>query len=87
MKPIIDCHTHVYPDRIAERAAENLGRFYRFTVAESGTFSDLLSCERAAGIGGILILPVATSAKHVEKINEAAAAHLQSQGIELLTVI
>ena len=72
-RKIIDSHTHTYPDAIAARAAENLGNFYNFTVAESGTFSDLERCEREAGITGFLLLPVATSAKNVDKINEAAA--------------
>lgn len=49
-RKIIDSHTHTYPDAIAARAAENLGNFYNFTVAESGTFSDLERCEREAGI-------------------------------------
>lgn len=71
-RKIIDSHTHTYPDAIAARAAENLGNFYNFTVAESGTFSDLERCEREAGITGFLLLPVATSAKNVDKINEAA---------------
>ena len=72
-RKIIDSHTHTYPDAIAARAAENLGNFYNFTVAESGTFTDLERCEREAGITGFLLLPVATSARNVDKINEAAA--------------
>ena len=74
MYPIFDAHTHVYPQRIASKAAANLAEFYQFTVAESGTFEDLLACEKKAGIGGMLLLPVATSWKSVDKINEAAAS-------------
>ncbi len=77
MYRIIDAHTHIYPDAIADKAAANLGSFYGFTVPESGTFSDLLRCERDAGIGGFLLLPVATSARNVDKINEAAAAQVK----------
>jgi len=73
MYPIFDSHTHVYPERIAYKAAQNLSAFYDFTVAESGTFEGLLDCERKAGVGGMLILPVATSWKNVDKINESAA--------------
>ncbi len=74
MYPILDAHTHVYPERIALRAANNLAEFYQFTVAESGTFESLLACEKRAGIGGMLLLPVATSWKNVDKINEAASS-------------
>ncbi|MBE6621862.1 MAG: hypothetical protein E7630_02800 [Ruminococcaceae bacterium] len=74
MYPIFDAHTHVYPERIAQRAAINFANFYHFTVAESGTFESLLSCEKKAGIGGMLLLPVATSWKNVDKINESAAS-------------
>ncbi len=73
MYSIFDSHTHVYPERIAYRAAQNLSAFYSFTVAESGTFEGLLDCERKADVGGMLILPVATSWKNVDKINESAA--------------
>ena len=73
MYPIFDSHTHVYPERIASKAAQNLSVFYGFTVAESGTFEGLLDCERKAGVGGMLILPVATSWKNVDKINASAA--------------
>ena len=74
MYPILDAHTHVYPERIALRAATNLADFYHFTVAESGTFEGLLACDKKAGIGGMLLLPVATSWKNVDKINDSAAA-------------
>lgn len=63
MYKIIDTHTHTYPDAIAGKAAENLGKFYNFKVSESGTFRDLEECERKAGISGFLLLPVATSAE------------------------
>ncbi len=76
MYRIIDTHTHTYPDAIAEKASENLGKFYNFKVSESGTFRDLEECERTAGISGFLLLPVATSARNVDKINEAAAAQV-----------
>lgn len=74
MYPILDSHTHVYPERVALRAANNLAKFYNVTVAESGTFEGLLAAEKRAEIGGMLLLPVATSWKNVDKINESAAA-------------
>ncbi len=77
MYRIIDCHTHTYPEAIAEKASKNLAEFYRFTVAESGTFPDLLSCEREAGIGGFLLLPVATAAKNVDSVNRAAVEQVK----------
>ncbi len=73
MYKIIDSHMHTYPDAIAARAAENLGKFYNFIVSRSGTESDLLECARETKLSGFLLLPVATSVKNVDKINEASA--------------
>lgn len=74
---IIDTHTHVYPAKIAAKAAENLGHFYEFTVQESGTLETLESCCRAAGIGGFVLLSVVTNPDHTDKVNEAAAENVR----------
>ncbi len=74
---IIDAHTHTYPEKIAARAGENLGKFYNFRVAEDGTLSTLEKRCSECGIGGFLLLSVATQAAHVDHINETAAENMR----------
>ncbi len=78
MRKIIDSHTHTYPEAIAARAAENLGAFYNFTVTESGTLATLEEDITSAGMTGFLLLPVATTPRHVDKINIGAAEQVKA---------
>ena len=74
---IIDTHTHVYPAKIAAKAAENLGHFYEFTVQESGTLETLEACCRDCGIGGFVLLSVVTNPAHTATVNAAAAENVR----------
>lgn len=74
MEKIFDAHTHTYPEILSYRATQNLGAFYSFRVRERGTVTDLMETSREAGVTGFLILGVATNARHVRHVNEAAAA-------------
>lgn len=74
---LIDTHTHVYPEKIAAKAAENLGNFYEFTVQESGTLQTLMDCCAAAGIGGFVLLSVVTNPAHTDRVNETAAENVK----------
>ncbi len=78
MRKIIDSHTHTYPEAIAARAAENLGAFYNFTVMESGTLNTLEEDISSAEMTGFLLLPVATTPRHVDKINIGAAEQVKA---------
>ena len=70
---IIDAHAHIYPDAIAEKASENLGKFYNFKVQGKGTLSDLENEARNASIEGFFIFGVATNAHQVKKVNDTLA--------------
>lgn len=70
---IIDCHTHVYPDRIAEKAAAGLADFYQFRVDGKGTYGELEKEGAKAGITGFLLFCVATNARQVPKVNDSVA--------------
>jgi hypothetical protein len=35
---IFDVHNHIFPDNIAEKAVENIGRYYNRNMYESGLF-------------------------------------------------
>ena len=71
---IIDMHTHIFPEKISEYVIEKLSRTSRTKYFSDGTLKGLKSSMEAAQINYSVILPVATTAKQVEKINSSAAA-------------
>jgi predicted TIM-barrel fold metal-dependent hydrolase len=77
MYKIIDIHTHTYPETISEKAVRNLAEFYEFNVDGKGTYADLEAEGKKAGIGGFLILTVATNSHQVTKVNDTTAAITQ----------
>ena len=41
---VIDCHCHIYPPKVADRAVESVGAFYNIAMdAQGGTAEDLLA--------------------------------------------
>ena len=70
---IIDFHTHIFPDRIAASAIAKLGQEAHLSPCSDGTAAGLRSSMDRAGTDLSVILPVATSPKQVEKVNNASA--------------
>lgn len=67
----IDFHTHIYPENIAHKAAENIRAFYSLgNEAMDGTASLLLSRGQRAGVDRFVILPVSTKPDHTRHINQ-----------------
>ncbi len=67
---IIDIHTHIYPDEIAQRATDSVKNFYGIGGSNmNGTESMLLHRGREAGISKFVILPVAIRPDRVQSIN------------------
>ncbi len=71
---IIDMHTHIFPEKIVANVIEKLSLTSRTKYFSDGTLKGLKSSMNAAQIDFSVILPVATTAKQVEKINSTAAA-------------
>lgn len=69
---IIDAHTHVYPEKIVEKAMAKLEANSGTKARSDGRKSGLLNNMKAAGIDASVLLPVATSPKQVDAINEEA---------------
>lgn len=69
---IIDFHTHIYPDAIASKAADNVRAFYDGigNPAIDGRASTLLERADLAGTAQMVILPVATRPDRTRHINE-----------------
>ena len=85
MYKIFDIHTHTYPEAIAERAVQALGRFYDFVPEGKGTYAELEQLGHTAEVSGFLLFSVATNAHQVPKVNDsiaALAARSREQGYE-----
>ncbi|MBQ4324237.1 MAG: amidohydrolase [Clostridia bacterium] len=76
MRHIIDCHCHIYPDKIALRAAEATGRFYDIPMACDGTVSMMQEEGRWAGIERFLVFSVATKPEQTSSINRYIAGEV-----------
>ncbi len=82
--PVIDIHTHVYPEKIAAKAADATGGFYGVGHEQDGTAASLLRCMDEAGIDLSLIHSVATTPKQVPAINAFLAGTAASSGGRLM---
>ena len=80
MYSIIDTHCHVYPDKIARKAAEATGHFYGLPPKMDGTVETLRQISRQAGICHNIINSVATTGHQVESINHYIAATAAESG-------
>ena len=52
---IIDCHCHVYPHKIADKAVRSIGAFYDIPMDLDGTTETLIKKGSKAGITDFLI--------------------------------
>lgn len=82
---IIDFHTHIYPNAIAQKAADSICRFYELEGGGmDGTVDMLLKQGALAGIDHYVVLPVGLKPDHVRHINEfivsQVAEHRQFTG-------
>jgi len=81
---IIDAHAHIYPDKIAKKAAENIGLFYDIPMCEEGTVGRLLEIGRECGIGRFLVHSVATVPDQVQSINNFIARQVAAHPDKLV---
>ncbi|MBQ8894715.1 MAG: amidohydrolase family protein [Clostridia bacterium] len=82
---MIDFHTHIYPEPIADKATKAVRDFYEFEEGGvHGTAEFLLEQGKKAGVEEFVVLPVALNPKQVRKINqniiEETALHPELHG-------
>ena len=70
---IIDCHCHIYPDKIAAKAVKGIGDFYDLPMFGEGTVGDYLRRSEKAGIDRAIVFSVATAVSQVRSINRFIA--------------
>lgn len=66
---IADAHTHIFPQKLAEKAAHSIADFYKVNAGDVGTVDILLENGRRLGISHYLVCSVATTPKQVPSIN------------------
>ena len=74
---IIDTHAHIYPDKIARKAAASIGDFYSIPMDLDGTVGELLRAGEEAGITRHLVHSVAVTWERVAAINDFIARSVE----------
>ena len=69
-RKIIDVHVHVFPDNVAQRATDNIGKYYNIKMECDGTVSMLLDRARGLDIEYFCISSAATNPEHVRRGND-----------------
>ncbi len=77
---IIDAHCHIYPDKIAQKAANGTGNFYDMTPLLDGKISTLLEHGQNAGFDHFIVQSVATTPLQVSSINNFIAQAVAQSG-------
>ncbi|MBQ8503722.1 MAG: amidohydrolase [Clostridia bacterium] len=67
--PIIDCHCHIYPDKIADRAVRGIADFYDLAMYHDGRYSSLIESGNKIGVKHYVVFSVATTPHQVNSIN------------------
>jgi len=67
---IIDFHVHIFPDKIAEKAAHAVGKFYNIPMCLDGKLSTVLREMDRAGVERFVAHSVATTPAQVGRIND-----------------
>jgi predicted TIM-barrel fold metal-dependent hydrolase len=81
MSRIIDCHCHIYPDAIAERAVAGTSGFYDLPSVYNGKTAQLYRLGEQLGIDHYVVFSVATTPHQTRSINEFIAQEVaQSRG-------
>ena len=75
---VIDFHTHIYPEKIAEKAVSSVGDFYNIKMDGGGTAQTLL--KQSEGITSHVVHSVAVSPKTVVAINDFISAECEKHG-------
>ena len=73
---IFNAHAHIYPDKIAEKATDAIGKFYDIPMQRHGTPAELIKSGSEAGISKYVVHSCATKETQVRSINEFIKAEM-----------
>ncbi len=74
---IINCHCHVYPDKICQKATKGTGDFYSIPMKYDGSVSKCIEEGAKVGVTHSIINSVATTPKQVSSINRFIAQEVE----------
>lgn len=74
---IVDVHAHIYPDKIAARAAESIEEFYGLKRFCNGTVDNLLKIQEQSEITHFVVHSAAVKAKTVQPIDDFIAGEVK----------
>lgn len=80
MQKILDAHCHIYPEKIARKAADATGTFYDTVSLSDGTVKTLLEEGEKAGFTHFLVQSVATTPHQVSSINRFISETVKNSG-------
>ncbi|MBR3094209.1 MAG: amidohydrolase [Clostridia bacterium] len=80
MFPVIDTHCHIYPDKIALKAAKGIGTFYDTPMRYDGRLDTLKAVSAKAHVVHSVIFSVATTPHQVHSINTFIAENVRQIG-------
>ena len=75
---VIDAHCHIYPDKIALKAAGATDKFYDVHGFGDGTLGMLMTEGKKAGCDHFIVQSVATTPKQVSSINNFIAREVEA---------
>jgi len=67
---IIDSHAHIFPAKIAVKAAQSIGEFYNIGMRYDGTIESLLASGDRIGVSRYIVHSTATKIEQVIPIND-----------------
>lgn len=70
---IIDAHAHIFPEKIADNATVNIGKFYELPMGNSGISKKLIENGQEVGVKKYLVCSTATTPHQVKSINDFIA--------------
>ena len=74
---IIDCHAHIYPEKIAGKATAVIGDFYNIGMEHTGSGEQLLESGAKIGVTKYWIHSVATTPAQIRAINSFIAGQCE----------
>ena len=78
--PVVDVHVHIYPDKIALKAAKGIGSFYDIGMHYDGRLDTLKAVSARSHVVHSVIFSVATTPHSVHSINTFIAQNVRDGG-------
>ena len=84
---IIDFHTHIFPDKVAEKAVPKLAAVINHNPSMNGTAAGLLDSMEKSGVDISVILPVVTNPHQIDSVIRFAAEINETYGDSSYTAL